>query len=215
MNKKTKLGLSLALVGILATGGTYAYLQFQTDPVKNTFTFGDNVNGEIKEPNWDGVCFTGEACDIEGTGKKDAESFTPGQEIAKDPQLKNTSTVPAYVAVKIEYKGTEEDPTVDSYQKLNKFAEIDWNTKDWTFNEDHTLAIYNKKLEKGEKTTPVFNKVTIKADAVHPGTDENAENVMHHFEINVKGYFAQADNMGDKNSVEAVKEVFEDFKSFN
>ena len=28
MKKRTKLGVSLALVGILAVGGTYAYLQF-------------------------------------------------------------------------------------------------------------------------------------------------------------------------------------------
>ena len=65
MKKRTKLGVSLALVGILAVGGTYAYLQFQTGPVENTFTFGDNVNGEIKEPHWDGECFEGETCDIE------------------------------------------------------------------------------------------------------------------------------------------------------
>lgn len=214
MNKKTKLGLSLALVGILATGGTYAYLQFQTNPVANTFTFGDNVNGEIKEPHWDGECFTGETCEV-GTGEEDAKNFTPGQVITKDPQLKNTSTVPAYVAVKIEYKGTQDDPTVDSYAKLNKFAEIDWNTTDWTFNADHTLAIYKNKLGKGEKTKPVFNNVTIKTDAVHPDTDPNAENVMHHFEINVKGYFAQADNMDGKDNVEAVKAVFDDFKDFN
>ena len=79
MKKRTKLGVSLALVGILAVGGTYAYLQFQTGPVENTFTFGDNVNGEIKEPYWDGECFEGETCDIEATGKQDAQNFTPGQ----------------------------------------------------------------------------------------------------------------------------------------
>lgn len=219
MKKRTKLGVSLALVGILAVGGTYAYLQFQTGPVENTFTFGDNVNGEIKEPHWDGECFEGETCDIEATGKQDAQNFTPGQTIAKDPQLKNTSNVPAYAAVKIEYTGVENDTAVTSYAALNKFAEIDWNTNDWYFNADHTLAIYKKVLHPDEnnvenKTVPVFTNVKINEHAVYPEAGETNDLAMHHFQINVKGYFAQADNMDGMDSILAVKTVFEDFKDF-
>lgn len=219
MKKRTKLGVSLALVGILAVGGTYAYLQFQTGPVENTFTFGDNVNGEIKEPHWDGECFEGETCDIEATGKQDAQNFTPGQTIAKDPQLKNTSNVPAYAAVKIEYTGVENDTAVTSYAALNKFAEIDWNTDDWYFNADHTLAIYKKALHPDEnnvenKTVPVFTNVKINEHAVYPEAGETNDLAMHHFQINVKGYFAQADNMDGMDSILAVKTVFEDFKDF-
>lgn len=211
MNKKTKMITSLALIGLLAVGGTYAYLQTTTDTKENTFTFGENISGDIKEPGWDGVCFVDDKDCKPGNGEEDAKNFHPSQVIAKDPQLKNTSeSTPAYAAVTIAYPGVDSDKTVDSYEALSKFATVSWNTKDWDFNEDYTQAIYKKVLNAGEKTTPVFNDITIKADATHPDSNvaENNEKDMHNFQIDVQGYFAQAEEMNEKTSVEAVKEVF-------
>lgn len=98
---------------------------------------------------------------------------------------------------------------------MNKFADVDWNTKDWTFNADYTVAYYKKAVNGGEKTTPVFNKVTIKKGATHPtGINANTETNMHNFEIKLKGYLTQTTDIKDANdnvietAEEALKFVF-------
>lgn len=227
MKKRAKLITGLALAGLLTVGGTFAYLQYQTGTKENTFTFGENVKGDIEEPKWDGLCAVeDETCtnvnpgdpEYPDLGQEQAKKFYPGQVIAKNPTLMNTGDsengVDAYVAVTIAYQGKDDDQAVDRWEALNKFATIDWNESDWTFNSDYTRAVYKKALKPGDRTTPVFNAVTIKTEATYPETAKAGEEFvprdtdMHNFQIDVQGYFAQTSGMGD-DPVAAMEKVFE------
>ena len=74
----------------IAIGATLAYLFSKTEVVNNVFTFVDNIKGELTEPNWK---------------PDDAKNLTPDKEIAKDPQITNTSEngVVEYVAIKLTF----------------------------------------------------------------------------------------------------------------
>ena len=210
-NKKLMVSIiSLALVAVVGIGGTLAYLSTRTNDKKNTFTMGTGIAGELVEPKWEEV------------GKRDAQNFIPGRVIDKDPQVKNESpsgTVDAYVAVKLTYG---EDVT--SAAEIEKFADIDWNTKDWTFNQDHTIAYYNYLSKAQTSTTPLFNTVTIKELALTKAQIESADtdNVqfdkskyennnwadyeMKNFDISLKGYLVQS--AGFDSAQAAMEEAF-------
>lgn len=210
-NKKLKLSIiSLALVAVVGIGGTLAYLSTKTNEKTNTFTMGTGIAGDLIEPKWDEV------------GKKDAQNFVPGRVIDKDPQVKNESpkgTVDAYVAVKLTY-----GKDVTTAAEIEKFADIDWNTKDWTFNEDHTIAYYNYLSKAQTTTTPLFNTVTIKdlaltADQIASATTDNvqfdqskypegnwADFEMKNFDIQLQGYLVQS--QGFDSAQAAMAEAF-------
>lgn len=215
-NKKLKVSIiSLALVAVVGIGGTLAYLSTKTNEKTNTFTMGTGISGELVEPKWDEV------------GAKDAQNFVPGRVIDKDPQVKNESpegTVDAYVAVKLTY-----GKDVASAAEIEKFADIDWNTKDWTFNEDHTIAYYNYLSKAQTTTTTLFNTVTIKdlaltkAQIDSVGTDNVqfdqskypdgnwADFEMENFDIQLQGYLVQSE--GFDSAEAAMTEAFpEEFK---
>lgn len=197
-NKKLKLSiLSLALVAVVGIGGTLAYLSTKTNDKTNTFTMGTAISGDLTEPGWD------------SEGKTQAEKFTPGRVITKDPRINNTSpegTDNAYVAVKLTYTGD-----VTSAADILKFADIDWNTADWDFNEDYTMAIYKHESVAGTSTENLFNTVTIKrlaltaeqiatAESTNPQFDKTqypngdwANYEMKNFDINLQGYLVQTD----------------------
>lgn len=214
-NKKLKLAIvSLALVAVVGIGGTLAFLSTKTNDKKNTFTMGTGIKGELVEPGWD------------SEGKKQAENFTPGRVITKDPQIVNQSpegTDNAYVAATLTY--TEGLTAAD----IEKFAVIDWNTTDWEFNEDHTIAYYKHESvakKPAEATEPLFTKVTIKelaltADQIASADTDNvqfdkaqypkgdwADYEMKNFEINLKGYLVQTE--GFATVQEAMSKAFPD-----
>lgn len=214
--KKTKLTVAgIALAGVLFVGGTYAFLTGTTSEKKNTFKMGTGISAEIAEPRWDGTCFTGkdingnaEDCSsLEGfnTGLNLAKTFTPDLAIPKDPTIKNTSVDnPVYVAVTIDYGNG-----IATYTDLAKFASIDFNTADWTFNANKTVAYYTGELAAGAKTNPVFTQVKILSTATHPdqGTSDNN---MKNFEIKVQGYITQTQVDGASGAVDTLNKVFKD-----
>lgn len=206
MKKKLAALAATTLAAVLIAGGSYAYLQNQTNEKTNTFTMGEGVKGEIAEPRWDGVCFTGETgCTTGQTlGKDQAANFAPTSVIAKDPTVKNTSdTTPIYAAVSIKYGNG-----ISSYTELNKFATIDFNTDKWDFNADYTVAYYKGEIAAGAKTEPVFNNVTIKSEATDPSLDASAETNMKNFNITVKGFVTQTDVDGATTAKQALDTVF-------
>lgn len=95
-NTKKIIG-ALAICGILAAGGTLAYLSNVTDTKHNVFTIGSGIKGDILEPNWP------------GNGGQDVE-YAPSSTILKDPQIINNSDAEsAYIGIKLEYKVNETD----------------------------------------------------------------------------------------------------------
>lgn len=158
--------LSVALVLVLAIGGTFAYLAANAGSKTNVFTFADNIRGVLGEPNWN---------------PKDGENLVPGKEIKKDPMITNTSTngVTEYAAVKVTFQsgkntGTAENPVYSDLTdvetaRLLSLVEIDWNTTDWQLiagaadGANQTWA-YKNELAPGEVSNPLFSTVTIKGD---------------------------------------------------
>ncbi|MDR0853453.1 MAG: hypothetical protein LBN34_03710 [Clostridiales Family XIII bacterium] len=95
-NTKKKSILALALVAVLLIGTTLAFLSTKTNDKTNVFTFG-NISAELEEPNWH------EPGD--GSGEPPSgQNLTPGAEVKKDPQIKNTSPVDEYVAIKLTFQ---------------------------------------------------------------------------------------------------------------
>lgn len=80
------LALSLAMVAILAVGGSLAYFTSE-DKADNTFTFG-NVKIDLIE-------------DFDKDEKTDAANLIPGKDIKKEVSVKNIGALPAYVRVHI------------------------------------------------------------------------------------------------------------------
>lgn len=89
---------ALCCASLLAAGGVMAYLT-ATDTATNRFELADGADYQDKvkvvEPSWD-------LTDENGNGIPDAaENFAPGQEIAKDPQVENGSTIDSYVVLTV------------------------------------------------------------------------------------------------------------------
>lgn len=199
-NKMKKTILALSLAAVLGLGGTLAYMSTTTNEKENIFTVGDAITGELKEPKWDNDDFTDEMNKVGVTttdelGVNQAVKFVPGREINKDPAVANTSEgTEAYIGVTIAYTGAK------SKAELEKFATVDWNTKDWTFNADYTYAVYNNPVAAGDKTTTLFNTVTINEDAT--------TKTMKNFEITLAGYLVQSE--GFETASEALSSGFAD-----
>lgn len=208
VNKKLRNTIiAVSLIAVVGIGGTLAYLSDRTEEKKNIFTMGEGLTGELKEPSWDGDNFSGDNEITVPTelGMNQAISFTPGRVIKKDPAIANTSTqTSAYVGVTITYE------EVSTWAELSTFAEIDWNTADWTFNSDYTNAVLKESLPAGAKTPTLFNTVTIKKSAVADESKADANHpLMKDFNIVLNGYLVQSENTGT--AANALNAEFPDF----
>ena len=159
MTKNKKIltaALSIALVVIVALGGTLAYLYTKTDTETNVFTFGDNVKATLTEPSWD---------------PDDGKDLVPGKEIAKDPMITNTSqnNVSEYAGIQLVF--TRGDGTVLTDAEtatLLGLITIDWSAN-WTLIDGTATSakqtyFFNEILAPGVTSDPVFYSVTINTD---------------------------------------------------
>jgi hypothetical protein len=224
MQKKLVIGLtSLALTAAVAVGGTMALMTAKTNEANNVFTVGGGANGltgELKEPLFDHVNFSIDPEKIPDghvKGSTMATNFTAGTVIDKDPAVLNTTTPDttpdkpddqksstAWVAIKLEYTGE-----ANSYAAIDKFAEIAFNTQDWVAKDaTNTVFYYKVPLAAGQKTTPLFNKVTIDRDAIGQSNQAaDLTKLMKSFNIKATGYMVQRANVAD---LDAAKTAFHD-----
>lgn len=151
--------LSIVLVAVLAIGGTLAYLFTKTDKKTNVFTFADNIKATLDEPNWD---------------PKTAENLVPGKEIAKDPQITNTSknAVNEYAAIKLTFtRGDGTALTDDETATLMGLITIDksanWTLADGTATSGKQIYVYNDILNPNVTSDPIFYSIKIN-DGVTP-----------------------------------------------
>lgn len=148
-----KAAAAVGIMGILAVGGTVAYLT-DYDNTVNEFTVG-KVDIELNEPSW----------------KPDENTkIEPTQVITKDPQVKNTGVNDAFVYLEVSIPmadviAAQEDGTrlEKGEQELFSFAA----KTDWTRLETRTVKknkvyvyAYNKVLKPGETSTSLFDSVT-------------------------------------------------------
>lgn len=234
--KKRNVIVALALVALLAIGGTLAYLTSVTGTKENTFTMGKNITGETNEPGWQ---------------EENAKDFTPGKIIVKDPLIRNLSdpdSDPAYVAMTLTYQKRADEASEwedVTYDELDQFINIKngtapnytdgFNINDWTLAKDNTVAYYNSTLKGQEATTTIFDAVEIDPLALTPEQVAKAKdgdfqfdikkyeikddegNVtsytyetyqMSDFQIIVKGYMVQSEGFADAQT--AMKTAFPD-----
>ncbi len=123
MKKKVLIAIcALALVVVVAIGGTVAWLTDKTAEVKNTFTYGD-INITLEET----------------TGAE--YKIIPGNDIAKDPKVTVKSGSEAcYLFVKVEEANWPTQKTAD-----NSTRKIDYAVAEgWTALEDHAGVYYRE-----------------------------------------------------------------------
>lgn len=180
-----------ATVLVLTVGmmGTMAYLSTVTNPKQNTFTGSKGIELTLKEPNWNPQ---DPATPKPGDGQYDAENYTPGKVIAKDPTLQNTtkatgdSNAQEWVAMAVTYQINDTDVSYTTLKNL--ISDITFNTSDdpvgkWVLLEPlsstvldegkgYSIFIYNKPLRssseiggtdgQGDSTRALFDSITIK-----------------------------------------------------
>lgn len=185
--KKRNVIVALALVALLAIGGTLAYLTATTNTKENTFTMGKGITGITEEPNWK-----------DENGLK----FTPGKVIAKDPQIKNTSSTdvdPVYVAATLTYQVSDgnggwtdvEFAALDNFIDIQKIVtpakdnvpavyedgfNVGTEGETWTLSNDMKKAYYNTTLASQKTTSTIFDAVKIDPLALTEDQVNSAKN---------------------------------------
>ena len=104
-NRRIALTVCLMLVVMVASiGGTVAWLTAQTDPVVNTFTYGD-INIDLYEHKYDAS--TNTLGDDEIRDDSNKYKIIPGVNLPKDPTVKVTKgSEKCWLFVKVEKTGT-------------------------------------------------------------------------------------------------------------
>lgn len=156
--KKTILMLSLIAVCLsLCIGGTLAYFT-ANETARNVIRSG-NIRIELIET------------DAEGNPFKDAIGVMPGTEVDKIVTVQNTADNPCWVRIGVQKVITlAEGKTGEADTSL---VGLDFNEEDWT--EKDGFYYYNRELEPGETTEPLFTKVTFAAamDNLYKGCTAN------------------------------------------
>lgn len=186
--------LLCSLIGMLSVGGIMAYFT-DADMATNTFTIG-KISLDLQEPNW-----------------TPPKNITPGQEIKKDPQVKNDGMNDEYVFLKvmIPYEkvvtanedGTKNSPqatelfTYDvkdgwsellSEKEVNEQSQIITHVYAYTGDTSESMQV----LKTGETTGVLFEWVrfaNIVEDQILEGTTRN---------IVIQAYGIQTDNIYDE-----------------
>lgn len=211
MNKKKLLSIVLSVVLLIGVvGGTWAYLTTLATPKQNNFTFGD-INTELLEPNWPTE-------DLDEDGVPDAaQDLIPGDNVPKDPQIKNTGAIDEYVAIRISFrKGTTGTTTLTQSEMTQLLSIIriqsgsspftnGFNTTDWAlvsgYSATEPVQVWYYKagtgatqgiLAPGATTSALFNNIYVNAGA---GNEDIALlRSWGGFHIYVEGAAIQADN---------------------
>lgn len=142
MNKKKVF--SIAVIGIclsVASAGTLAYFT-DAETAHNVITTG-NIDVKLLETTADGTDFA------------NVTGVVPGGEVSKIVQVKNIGANAAYVRMRVDKditlaNGQDGQPDLD-------LLNISYNTADWT--EADGYYYYNKTLEAGNSTEPLFERV--------------------------------------------------------
>lgn len=193
--KKT---LACVICGCMGLAAIAAYF-IDADSITNTFTVG-SVSLELLEPSWEGK----------------AKDVVPGQEVAKDPQIKNDGFNDEYVfmSVSIPYASGEEETNTQLFTMMNSENEdginADWNLMGYLDNDENVSAepVYREDgtvvslfaygtsggmtvLTANQTTDPLFNKVCFAKNV-----DEN-EITEYSYDVVVNAYGIQATYFGE------------------
>lgn len=132
---KKLLRAELIIFSVLLLGiiGTAFGFLHSNDSLRNVFTIGKNVS-EITE-EW----------------TPPNRGLRPGETCKKVVRVSNTGSVPCYVRVFAEIIEQDTRDKID----------VDYNTDSWTKHDDG-YYYYNKAINPGEKTEPLFTRLKVK-----------------------------------------------------
>lgn len=163
---------AMVLTGVLAIGGTLAYLSTTTETKKNVFSSSKDLDGKIEET----------------FDEKTASDYTPGDVIEKVPTLKNDSNnIDAYAAVKITCIDADgNEISIDEFKKYGTFDILEH----WQPIADGIYAYADKDandptkinlltLEAGKSTSPVFAEVKVNTGIEKVSTTSESGKVVY------------------------------------
>lgn len=194
MKKKNLLmmALSVCMVGVVAVGGTLAYLTDTDDQVKNTFTFADGITVELTEP----LPATGLG-DASATWSKEQNgvqytNVVVGQTLPKEPKIELTKyTVDTYVFAKID-NNTSGMIAIGDINRAWNFVETDSEGNDIYY------RLVDVSTTPDDRATPLFSTVAVVGEPTE-GTDMG--------DITISVSAIQAESFADQNAaLDAVTE---------
>lgn len=185
--------LALSLVAILSVG-TLAWFQ-ATDKVDNYFQVTtDGIGGgpdfslELFEHEYDGEQLTG--TEVKENTYKD---ILPGDELPKDPAVRNTGSYDQWVRAKVTLVYFEEWEAVlgndFDFSKYIVGVNHAWVLDETTKGTDTLVFYYNAKLGESEESQ-IFK-------AFHIPEEFTVDNMPTKFKLTIVGEAIQADNTGD------------------
>lgn len=174
MKRKLLIVSVLAILVAVTAAGTLAYFT-DTGTAHNVITTG-NVEIELKE--WED-----EACTLPF---QDKTGVMPGTKVTKIVKVENTGTGAAFVRLRVEKNvyGANQEP-MDT-----KPVSLDFDNRNWTYSESEGYYYYNRPLEPGKTTEPLFTTVTF-----DPLMGNEYQNATAH--VKVIAYAVQSANNGD------------------
>lgn len=154
MKKKSVVAViaALALTAVLSVGGTLAYLSSVTETKTNTFSSSKDLKPHLEEE----------------FDSSNAENYTPGKEINKQPVLSNDaeSSEAIYGALSLNYKDMD-GKTVDRNTFESDYATINHFSGKYTLIAESAdgkqLYMYNNQIAVGAAADPIFTSVTVNA----------------------------------------------------
>ena len=172
-NRILLVALVIACIAIIASG-TLAFFAAE-ETAKNVITTG-KIDIDLKEETDGGLPWPEDGFD----------NIEPGDDVTKKVYGENNGTVDFYLRVKVVKTITDKNGKTDtlSFDKIT----IDINTTDWTEKEGYYY--YNKALKPGEKSVPLFTKVSFADDLTN-------EYMKAKVEIDVTLQAVQAKNNGN------------------
>lgn len=183
---KQKIGL-IAVVGIVISLLAYGSLAYFSDSetANNVMTFG-NIDMTLHDETTGGDPFPEDGM----------EDVMPTDVIDKKVYVENVGKNPFYLRIKLEKTINPKDDnnlnlltSEEISSNLNfDYITLDINTSDWT--EKDGWYYYNKLLQMGDESTPLFNTVTF-------GREMGNEYANTHFRIKVIAQAVQSQNNGE------------------
>lgn len=192
MKRKNMISMvtSLALVGVVAVGGTLALLSTTSNNVTNTFTVGEGYNDDRPDLKLDEAPVIKDTTAgnvggyIETTGDRVQENtyadLVAGTTLDKDPQFTIDDECEvkfSWVVAKITGFNTNSDASQLAFSGIDSTDEYSWwhvtkNGEEYTFTEvtsanyteelvNNGVYIYEKALKPGEKTTDLFQELSV------------------------------------------------------
>ena len=174
MKRKLLIVSVLAILVAVTAAGTLAYFT-DIGTAHNVITTG-NVEIELNE-------WADEACT---QPFQDKTGVMPGTKVTKIVKVKNSGTGAAFLRLYVEKNvyGADEKPMKSDPVSL------DFDNRNWTYSESEGYYYYNRPLEPGKTTEPLFTTVTF-----DPLMGNEYQNATAH--VKVIAYAVQSANNGD------------------